>query len=229
MRLIAGLATLLFVVCFATGVSAHASLISAEPADGSVLATAPKTVQLRFNEPITPAVVSLIDAAGKTRSDVAVHAIDQTITLTLPENLPRGTQVVSYRIVSADGHPVAGSLVFSIGEMTAAAVAAAPTGSLPVAVLIWLARVGVYLGLFVGVGGAFFAAWIGQGADGTKAIIAALRIGGVSAVVSLGLQGIDLLNLPLADIVTPAPWISALATSLGPSRSEEHTSELQSP
>jgi len=217
MRLIAGLATLLFVVCFATGVSAHASLISAEPADGSVLATAPKTVQLRFNEPITPAVVSLIDAAGKTRSDVAVHAIDQTITLTLPENLPRGTQVVSYRIVLADGHPVAGSLVFSIGEMTAAAVAAAPTGSLPVAVLIWLARVGVYLGLFVGVGGAFFAAWIGQGADGTKAIIAALRIGGVSAVVSLGLQGIDLLNLPLADIVTPAPWISALATSLGPS------------
>ena len=50
MRLIAGLATLLSVVCFATGASAHASLVSAEPADGSVLAAAPKTVQLRFNE-----------------------------------------------------------------------------------------------------------------------------------------------------------------------------------
>jgi len=217
MRLIAGLVTLLFVVCFASGASAHASLVSAEPADGSVLATAPKTVQLQFNEPVTPAVISLIDASGKTRSDVVVHAIDQTITMMLPDNLPRGTQVVSYRIVSADGHPVGGALVFSIGEMTAAPVTAAPTSSVLVSTLIWLARVGVYLGLFVGVGGAFFAAWIGQGADGAKAIIAALRIGIVSAVVSLGLQGIDLQNLPLTDIVTLAPWTSALATSLGPS------------
>jgi copper transport protein len=217
MRLIAGLATLLFVVCFATGVSAHASLVSAEPADGSVLATAPKTVQLRFNEPVTPAVISLVDASGKTRSDVAVHAVGQTITMMLPDNLPRGTQVVSYRIVSADGHPVGGALVFSIGEMTAAPVRAAPKSSALVSALIWLARVGVYLGLFVGIGGAFFEAWIGQGADGAKAIIAALRIGCVSAVVSLGLQGIDLLNLPLTDIVTSAPWTSAFATSLGPS------------
>ena len=161
MRLIAGLITLLSVVCFATGVSAHASLVAAEPADGSVLATAPKTVQLRFNEPITPAVISLIDASGKTRSDVAVRAVDQTITMTLPETLPRGTQIVSYRIISADGHPVAGSLVFSIGEVTGAAPAPVTAGD--VGALIWLTRIGVYLGLFVGVGGAFFVAWIGQG------------------------------------------------------------------
>ena len=41
------------------------SLVSAEPADGSMLSQAPKTVQLRFNETVAPAVVSLIDAAGK--------------------------------------------------------------------------------------------------------------------------------------------------------------------
>ena len=216
MRLIAGLATLLLFVCLATGASAHASLVSAEPADGSVLATAPKTLQLRFNEPVTPAVISLIDASGKTRGDVAVNAIDRTITMTLPENLPRGTQVVSYRIVSADGHPVGGALVFSIGEMTGAPVTAAPKTSISVWALIWLARVGVYLGLFAGVGGAFFTAWIADGADGAKVIRAALWIGFVSAVVSLGLQGIDLLNLSLTDIVTPAPWKSAFATSLGP-------------
>ena len=63
-RLIAGLATLLWIVCNATGASAHASLVATEPADGSVLAVAPKTVQLRFNEPVTPAVISLIDASG---------------------------------------------------------------------------------------------------------------------------------------------------------------------
>jgi copper transport protein len=36
-------------------------------------------------------------------------------------------------------------------------------------------------------------------------------------VASIGLQGLDLLNLPLGGIATSAPWTSALATSLGPS------------
>ena len=60
---------------------------------------------------------------GKTRDDATVRAIDQTIVITLPANLPRGTQVVSYRVISQDGHPVAGSLVFSIGAATDTAVA----------------------------------------------------------------------------------------------------------
>ena len=75
-RVIAGLAALLTALCLATGALAHASLVSAEPADGSVLTQAPKTVQLRFNESVTPAVVSLIDAAGKAR-DVTIRAADQ--------------------------------------------------------------------------------------------------------------------------------------------------------
>ena len=83
--------------------------------------------------------------------------------------------------------------------------------------MIWLGRIGVYLGLFVGVGGAFFAAWIGQGPAGSTVSCGGLAIGLVSAVASLGLQGLDLLNLPLDGIVTSAPWTSALATSLGPS------------
>src|ERR1700760_3548153 len=87
MRLIAGLAMLLWITCAATGACAHASLVSTEPADGSVLAAGAKTVQLRFNEPVTPAVVTLIDAAGKTRGDVAVSTVDAIVTLTLPDTL----------------------------------------------------------------------------------------------------------------------------------------------
>ena len=214
-RFIAALATLLLVVCSATGASAHASLVSVEPADGSVLAVAPRTVQLRFNEAVKPVSVNLIDAAGKTRDDVAVAAVDQIVILTLPAYLPRGTQVVSYRVISQDGHPVGGSLVFSIGEVTGAAPAPVTAGD--VGALIWLTRIGVYLGLFVGVGGAFFVAWIGQGPGGARVILAALWIGLVCALASLGLQGLDVLNLPLADIATPMPWRAGLATSLGPS------------
>jgi copper transport protein len=216
MRLIAALAVLLSVLCFASGASAHASLVSAEPRDGSVLAQAPKMVQLRFNESVAPAVINLIDAAGKTRDDVTVKAVDESIFIALPENLPRGTQVVSYRVISQDGHPVGGSLMFSIGAVTGAAVTqtGANTG---VAGLIWLARIGIYLGLFVGIGGVFFGCWIAPARTGSKPIVAALFVGLVSAVASLGLQGLDVLNLPLDDIATSAPWKAAAATSLGPS------------
>ena len=212
-RLLAGLAALLTALCFASGVWAHATLVSAEPADGSVLAQPPKMVQLHFNESVTPAVIGLIDAGGKAR-EVATRAVGQSVLMVLPDDLPQGTQIVSYRVVSEDGHPVAGSLVFSIGAVTGGAPAA---DAKPMTVLIWLARIGVYLGLFAGVGGAFFAAWIGQGPAGSTVSRGALAIGVFSAIASLGLQGLDLLNLPFSAIVTPAPWASAFATSLGPS------------
>lgn len=212
-RLLAGLAALLTALCLASATWAHATLVSAEPADGSVLTLPPKMVQLHFNESVTPAVVGLIDATGKAR-EVATRAVGQSFLMVLPDDLPQGTQIVSYRVVSEDGHPVAGSLVFSIGAVTGSAP---PPEAKPLTVLIWLARIGVYLGLFVGVGGAFFAAWIGQGPAGSAVSRGALAIGLVSAFTSLGLQGLDLLNLPFGAIATPAPWASALATSLGPS------------
>jgi copper transport protein len=216
MRLVAGLAALLSVLCFATDVSAHASLVSSEPVDGSVLAKAPRTVLLRFNEPVTPAEIKLIDAEGRARDDTAVSAHDAIVEIRLPDNLPRGTQFVSYRVFSADGHPVGGSLVFSIG-MPLGNAAAQSDGAPGRAVLIWLARIGVYLGLFAGVGGTFFGAWVARADTDAKVIAAALAIGLFSAVASLGLQGIDLLNLPLGGIAAAAPWQAAAMTSLFPS------------
>src|SRR5258708_24438311 len=133
-RLLAALAAFLSALCLATAAFAHASLVATEPADGSALVQAPKTVQLRFNESVTPAVVSLIDAEGRAR-DVASRAIDQSIVVALPDNLPDGTQVLSYRVVSQDGHPVGGWLVFSIGAVTGVAT---PANSSSVSTLIWL-------------------------------------------------------------------------------------------
>jgi copper transport protein len=212
MRLIAGLAILLSALCLATGASAHATLVSTDPGDGSILATAPKSVHLRFNEAVTPAVVRVIDAAGKTRDDVTVRAAGDSIVITLPDNLPRGTQVVSYRVTSEDGHPVAGSMVFSIGAVTGAVANESRAGA--VNGLIWLARIGVYLGLFVGVGGAFFTCWIGLTRAGSGLIHIALVTGLVSAAAALGLQGLDLLDLPPGSLLTAAPWKAAAATSL---------------
>ncbi|GIQ72596.1 copper resistance CopC/CopD family protein [Bradyrhizobium sp. RD5-C2] len=209
---VASLAALFVTLCLATSADAHAVLIAAEPADGSVVTEAPKMVVLRFNEAVAPTAVSLLDAAGKPR-DVTIRAVDQSVMVTLPADLPQGTQVVSYRVVSQDGHPVAGSLLFSIGVVTGSA---APTGDGVLHALIWLARLGLYLGLFAGVGGVFFAAWIGQGPAGGRLIMWSLALGLIGTIASLGLQGVDLLNLPITGILTWAAWASAAGTSLFP-------------
>ena len=214
MRLVAALATLLLVVGFATGAFAHAALVSVEPASGSMLARAPKAVELRFNEVVTPGAIRLIDGAGRARDDTRVSASGETISIAMPADLPEGTAVVSYRVISQDGHPVAGSMVFSIGVPTATKPTAAADSGLNA--LIWLARIGLYLGLFVGAGGVFFARWIAWSLTGTAVPRMALAIGIPSTIASLGAVGLDLLGLPLAALATAAPWKVALATSAGP-------------
>lgn len=214
-RWVAVAAALALLLAFAGEAFAHASLVFSEPRDGTVLGEAPKAVQLRFNESVTPGAINLIDAAGKLRADARVEAKGEAIKVTLPADLPRGTQIVSYRVISADGHPVAGAITFSIGEPTdnkpPAETAAGIDG------LIWLTRIGLYLGLFVGVGGAFFVNWIARAGAASVAILVSLLVGVASAAMSLGLAGLDLLGLPLSAIIAAAPWKIALGTSLGPS------------
>jgi copper transport protein len=215
MRLARLAVAILLLLGLANEASAHASLVFAEPRDGTVLAQAPKTVQLRFNESVTAGAISLIDASGKLRTDAGVGAGGEAITLTLPADLPLGTQIVSYRVISADGHPVTGSITFSVGEPTENKPP--PESAATINALIWLTRLGLYLGLFAGIGGVFFVEWIARQRAATSLIAAVLIVGAVSAVASLALQGLDVLGLPLSSVVSMAPWKIALDTSLGPS------------
>ncbi|MCK1359955.1 CopD family protein [Bradyrhizobium sp. 199] len=214
MRLLAALSTLLLAAGFASAAWAHAALISVEPASGSMLKTAPNSVELRFNETVTPGAIRLIDGAGRARDDTGVSASGQTISVAMPADLPEGTAIVSYRVISQDGHPIAGSVTFSTGMPTPTKPAAAVDGGLNA--LIWLARVGLYVGLFVGVGGVFFARWVAWSMTGMRVPRLALALGLPSAAVSLGALGLDLLGVPLTGLATAAPWKVAFATSAGP-------------
>lgn len=210
--------TLIYLVtwlCLIAEVQAHSTLIGVDPPDGSILPVAPQSVQLRFNEPITPAVIHLIDASGRVR-DAAIDAHDDTITIRIPSDLPRGTQVVSYRIISADGHPVSGSVLFSIGAPSGA-VAQVNSSDPVTAVLIWLGRVGIYIGLFAGIGGVFFVTWFAPERPARGPIATALAIGTAAAFFSLGLQGLDLLGLPISALASEKTWQAGWGTSLGPS------------
>ena len=161
MRGILLLAALL--VALLTGASAaraHASLIRSEPADRAVVAGPPRAVTLTFNEPVSPLVFRVLDPAGEVTELKGITANGATITVALPAGLSGGTHLLSWRVISADSHPVGGAVTFSVGQPSAAPAALPTDTDAPLRAAIWLAKVALYLGLFVGVGGAFFGAWI---------------------------------------------------------------------
>jgi copper transport protein len=196
---------------------AHASLLGSEPADGAVLAETPKALKLDFNEPVSPLVLRLIGPDGQALTP-KVTAENSTLTL-VPPALRRGSYALSWRVISADGHPVGGAVLFSVGAPSSGPAVAAPDTGPAVKVAIWGARLLIYLGLFVGVGGAAFVALIAQTRPlpgRTEGWIAgAMAAGLVASVLSLGLQGLDALAQPLSQIWRPDVWMSGLATSYG--------------
>jgi copper transport protein len=208
---------LLLGLAWAAPAFAHASLLGSEPADGAVLAEAPKALTLDFNEPVSPLVLRLIGPDGQALTP-KVTAENSTLTL-VPPALRRGSYALSWRVTSADGHPVGGAVLFSIGApSTGPTVAALDTGP-AVKAAIWGARLLIYLGLFVGVGGAAFVALVAQTRPlpgRTEGWIAgAMAVGLVASVLSVGLQGLDALAQPLSEIWRPDVWMSGLATSYG--------------
>jgi copper transport protein len=196
----------------------HASLTRSEPPDGAVLAQPPAALTLTFNEPVAPLIMRLIGPFGRSIALPSVVADGATIRVDGLPSLASGTHVLSWRVVSADGHPVGGSLIFSIGAPSAHAPEAAPDAAQrSVAAVLWVTKAALYLGLFIGVGGAFFRAWIAEQPLHTSAIpIAALLTGVIASVLSIGAQGLDALDLPLAAAQERAAWQAGLATAYGP-------------
>jgi copper transport protein len=196
---------------------AHASLLGSEPADGVTVAQAPATLKLTFNEPVSPLIVRLVGPSGAAVTST-VTAENNTLTITPPQ-LARGTHVLSWRVISADGHPVGGAVLFSVGapseQLQVAVIATDPA----VAGTIWKVRIGIYIGLIFGVGGAAFVALIARARPLPRRvelmIAIALVLGLVATLLSLGLQGLDALALPITQLWRVDVWRSALATSYG--------------
>ncbi len=100
--------------------SAHAVLISTEPGQGAVVATMPATVSLSFSEPVALAAdgVRVFGPTGARIDDGRSRQLGdpRTVGVGLPgRDWQDGTYTVSWRVVSADSHPVAGAFTFSVG------------------------------------------------------------------------------------------------------------------
>lgn len=108
----------------------HATLLRSSPAANSRLAQPPDTIRLVFSEQVVPELsqISLIDPDGNARQlKVANDPRNVRILVGRVGSIPRGQYKVSWRILSADGHPIAGSFSFFVESATAGLTA--PTAS----------------------------------------------------------------------------------------------------
>ncbi|HEY9353854.1 MAG TPA: copper resistance protein CopC, partial [Nocardioides sp.] len=97
---------------------AHATLIGTDPEEGAVLEQAPETITFTFDEAVTlpPAGVTVYDAKGEeVTSEATASGTEMQVALAEASSLGDGTYVVAWRAVSADGHPISGSLTFAVG------------------------------------------------------------------------------------------------------------------
>jgi len=125
---------LLAVFAVLVGVSpawAHAELESSDPQDGEILASAPALISFTFGEQILSEgnAVTLTDVAADTRLEVGpVEVEGDTVSVAWPQSSPAGEFRAAYRVVSADGHPIAGTITFTV-ERAVGAVEASPVAA----------------------------------------------------------------------------------------------------
>lgn len=190
---------------------AHAALVASVPADGAVLTDMPATARLSFNEPVSPLVLTLRSPDGTVVPLGPVAGPTAMFDLPLPEGAGDGARVLTWRVVSADGHPVAGSLVFVVGAADGAAPEAA-LGDARVPPLVHAVRVALFAALFFGVGGVFHAAVV-AGAAAPVWTTVCLATGLVLVPFAAALNGLDLLGFDLTAIASAAPFAATAGTS----------------
>ena len=213
MRFVSAIIAVFLLVASATAALAHAALVASEPVDGAVLAAPPAELTLTFNEPVSPTVLQLVGPDGKAQA-LDHRAEGAMLAMSPPAGLGKGSYALSWRVISADGHPVAGSLVFSVGAPGGSPLAAAGGGDSTLASAFWLAKVVLYVGLFIGVGGAVFGAFIASLLPAAaRAGQCVMMAGLVAAVVSLGLEGADALGLGLGGFFDGAAWSAGARTT----------------
>lgn len=217
-RLPTSIAALVLALLISAGLSlpvlAHAQLLSSDPAPQAVLATAPESAVLQFNEPVSPVVLSLVGPDGATMPLTGTAAGD-ALSIALPAALATGTHVLNWRVVSVDAHPVAGALIFSIGQVSGTVPAGVASGSPTTAAILWASKLALFVALSLGVGGALFAlvAPIGPGMRRSIAVVSLLGL--IPLSISLFAQGADLLGLGPLAILTSEAGTAGLSTSYG--------------
>jgi copper transport protein len=114
---------------------AHASLVDSNPAANEVLSEPPTSIEMTFSEHLQPAFLSVqvrgTDGSRVDTGDAALSPGDAAVvTASLKSGISDGVYTITWRVLSADGHPIQGVIPFQIGtagEMPSGTGAAAPS------------------------------------------------------------------------------------------------------
>lgn len=214
-------AGVVLVLATASPAAAHATLVATDPVEGAVLEAAPERVTFTFDESVigVPAGIQVFDATGEVVESTA-SVEESRLVVDLEGEVGEGTLVVVWRLVSADGHPIGGSLSFSVGQPSE--VVDVPTTSADAGtdapVTLSIARWIGYLGLLVATGTVLFAVAFLPGdraVDGARARLrAAARTAALVAAVAwcaaVPLVALYQLGLPWSALGDGTTW-SALS------------------
>jgi copper resistance protein C len=109
-------------ICVAVAVpaAAHTELIGSSPADGATLTTAPAEVLLEFSQPVQTEFgqVVVLDDTGAHHEQGDPQIMGAIVTQSLGK-LVAGAYQISYRVGAADGHPITGTLTFTVASAPA--------------------------------------------------------------------------------------------------------------
>ena len=99
--------------------AAHAVVEQTQPTRGAALERSPERVTVTFDEPVESSFGALrVFAADGARVDVGdvQRPAGDAVAVRVKDELPDGAYTVTYRVVSADSHPVTGGYVFTVGK-----------------------------------------------------------------------------------------------------------------
>ena len=120
-------------VVTAASASAHAELVKITPHVDARLTTAPKDVVLEFSEPVNTsfATVVVTSAAGVSVTSGKPSVVGAKVTQALVPRMTAGAYRVAFRVVSNDGHPVAGESRFTLTLAPTTSPSASPPSASP--------------------------------------------------------------------------------------------------
>ncbi len=202
----------------------HAVLLDSSPAAEASLDNSPSEIIFSFNENVGPIFIKVLDRTGAEVGELGDWRVDGYEVITpLTTELPNGTYIATYRVISADTHPVGGSVVFAVGEAVASMdnVAAAGGQTSGWVVPVALNRFLQYGAMMLAAGAALFAVWMTVPGPVEQSVFKmgrmAATVAAITYILALGFGGAEMVLGGPAAFFSPDAWSQGLGSTLGPS------------
>ncbi len=219
-------ALIVLLMCgFTQAAFAHAVLLGSTPKANEMVATSPKELILNFNENVGPIFFKVLDRSGKEIGAAGeIKADGNNLILPLNAELPNGTYVLTYRVISADTHPVGATFGFSVGEpmadmteMKASTEPAKTSWTIAVAFNRWV----LYATMLLAAGSALFTLLIQTPSSVTAATFnlgkTSAIVAAITYVLAVGFGGAEMVLGSASALFASDTWARGLQSTLTPS------------